>query len=321
MRYPQTIGVDLDASKVEAMRAAGLAATTDAGEAAGADVYLVAVSTGPRMESLIDAVSALRPARGGLISVESTVVPGTMAKVAEVFSRRGIAVGSDLYLVHAPHRILFGVDESIFGQPRLIAGVTPACLEQGVAFYRQLVPAIHSCDDVRLVELAKLVENTVRHLEISFAEAMALYCHEAGLDFEQLVEMVASKGNVRLLRAEYGIGGECLPKDARFLHEITGCRMIADAVAIDEEYRSWLFREAKAPRVLVRGITFKRGWRDLGYSKAVELVERLEAAGCEVWVEDPLYTPEELASLGFRAWRGEGEVDSIVSWGKVTKGE
>ena len=51
--------------------------------------------------------------------------------------------------------------------------------------------------------------HTLRYLEIAAAEALALYCHEAGLDFEDLRRLVATKGNVRLLRAEYGIGGEC----------------------------------------------------------------------------------------------------------------
>ncbi|MCL6613176.1 MAG: NAD-binding protein [Firmicutes bacterium] len=317
-RFPETIGVDRDQEKVQNLRAEGFPATVDPKEAAGAEVYLVAVSTGPEMEGLFAAAAAIEPAPGGLVSVESTVVPGTMARLAELFAARGLSAGRDYYLVHSPHRILFGEEESVFGQPRVIGGITPACLERGVAFYRGLVPAVHPCAEIRLVEVCKLVENTLRYLEIAVAEALALYCHEAGLDFEELRRLVASKGNVRLLRAEYGIGGECLPKDARLLHEATGCRLIADAMAIDEEYRSWLFREAFAPRVLVRGLTFKPGWRDLGYSRAVELVERLRAAGCRVFVEDPLYGPEELEAMGFAAWRGE-PVEKVISWGRVER--
>ncbi|NLG84065.1 MAG: hypothetical protein GX493_05535, partial [Firmicutes bacterium] len=245
-------------------------------------------------------------------------VTGTMLRLADQFSRRGLTSGRDCFLVHAPHRILFGEEESIFGQPRVIGGITPACLARGVEFYRPLVPAVHPCRDIRLVELCKLVENTLRYLEIAMAEALALHCHENGLDFEELRRLVATKGNVRLMSVDYGIGGECLPKDAKFLYEVTGSRLIADAMAVDEEYRSGLFREALAPRVLVRGLTFKPGWRDLGYSRAVELVERLKAAGCQVFVEDPLYAPEELAALGFRPWRGEA-VAKVVNRGRVAE--
>ena len=319
-RFPETIGVDLDPEKVELMRVEGLIATTRYEEAAGCDVYLVAVSTGPRMERVLAAANKMEPANGALVSIESTLVPGTMARLASAFRERGLVPGQDLYLIHTPHRILFGDEKSIFGQPRVMGGITPACVEHGLAFYRQLVPEVMAGSDVRLVELTKVVENTLRHMEISCAEALALYCQEAGLDFDELREMVSTKGNVRLLKAEYGIGGECLPKDISFLFETTGCRLLADAMAVDEEYRNWLFRAAKAPRVLVRGLTFKPGWRDLEYSRAVELVERLRHAGCEVFVEDPLYTAEELEAEGFRPWRPGYEVDTVVSWGKVSKG-
>jgi len=319
-RFPGTIGVALDPGKVETLRGEGLSATTEAGETAGADIFLVAISTGPHMGGLVAAAANLRPAAGGLISVESTVVPGTMAKLAAEFAARGLVAGRDFHLVHTPHRILFGAEKSIFGQPRVIGGITPACLARGVEFYRPLVPALKPCAEIRLVELTKIVENALRHVEISCAEALALYCHDAGLDFEELRALVGTKGNVRLLRAEYGIGGECLPKDTRFLYETTGCQLLHDAMIVDEEYRSWIFREARAPRVLVRGLTFKPDWRDLGFSRAVELVNRLRAAGCQVWVEDPLYTPEELECLGFNPWRPGQEADTVVAWGKVSKG-
>ena len=319
-RFPEVIGVDLDRAKVAGLQAEGLAAACDPAAADGREVYLIAVSTGPQMERLFAAAKNVRPAPGALISIESTIIPGTMARLAGLFAARGLAAGRDVFLVHTPHRILFGEDKSIFGQPRAMGGITPACLERGLAFYRQLVPEVLAVKDIRLAELAKLVENTLRHVEISCAEALALYCHEAGLDFDELRRLVNSKGNVRLLRAEYGIGGECLPKDLRFLQEVTGCRLFADAAAIDEEYRSYLFRQAQAPRVLVRGLTFKPGCRDLGYSRAVELVERLQKAGCQVRVEDPLYTPEELEESGFTPWRPEEPVDVAVTWGAVSEG-
>lgn len=319
-RFPEVMGMDIDPRRVEEMRREGLKATLDALEIAEADVYLIAVSTGPRMERLMAAAEALKPAPAGLVSVESTVIPGTMARLADSFANRGLLAGQDFFLVHTPHRILFGEEGSIFGQPRVIGGLTPACLERGVDFYRQLVPSLTPCHDIRLAELTKIVENSLRHVEISCAEALALYCQEAGLDYDELRAMVGTKGNVRLLRAQYGIGGECLPKDISFLFETTGCKLFEDAIKIDSEYRNWLFCEARAPRVLVRGLTFKPGWRDLEYSRAVELVERLRAAGCEVWVEDPLYNAEELADLGYQPWSPDREADTVVEWGKVSKG-
>ena len=319
-RFPGALGLDLDPDRVTEARAEGLNATTAYEEASGRDVYLIAVSTGSRMERLLAAISAIEPADKALISIESTLIPGTMARVAATLTERGLIPGRNLHLVHTPHRILFGEEKSIFEKTRIIGGITPACLTRGVEFYQPLVPGIRPCHDIRLVELTKIVENAVRHVEISCAEALSLYCHEAGLDFEELRQLVETKGNVRLLKAEYGIGGECLPKDVKFLYDTTGCQLLADAMAIDLEYRNWLFREAQAPRVLVRGLTFKPGWPDLGYSRAVELVRRLSEAGCQVWVEDPLFSPEELESMGYTPWHPGHEVDTIVAWGKVSKG-
>lgn len=298
-------GIDAVGQEISPRRIADLASQhvdrvyASPSDVGGIDAWLLTTSTGPDLSHLMAAVSAISPRKGALVSVESTLPMGTMAKLAEHFEARGYMVGTDLFLVHVPHRILFGVESSVFDAARVIGGVTPACRHHGEAFYQPLIARLLPVEDVRVAEMAKIVENSLRFVEVAFAEELYRYCRDRQIDFQRLREAVNSKGNVRLLDVDYGIGGECLPKDIRFLHSELPSPLLEGAIAADEGYRAML-RDAAAgaQRVLVDGITYKPGYPDVKMSMAVELARALQAEGKQVCVHDPLLTPEIVAELG-----------------------
>lgn len=295
------VGVDISEARIGELARQGVGGVyRSPAEAGPAGAFILTTSTGPNLAHLLGAAGAIEPQPGALISVESTLPVGSMALLAQHFEGRGFTVGQDLFLAHVPHRILFGVEESVFDAPRVVAGVTPACRDRALAFYGPLVRTLFPVSDVRVAELCKIVENTLRYVEVAFAEEIFRHCLLQGLPFGELRGAVNTKGNVRLLEADYGIGGECLPKDIRFLQEALQSSLLTGAMEADDAHRRHLqAMAADRQRILVQGITFKPGYPDVRFSTAVELVRALEAAGKAVDVADPLLTPQDIAALGF----------------------
>jgi len=299
-RVESLTGLDTDPGRVETLRAQGRRATSDYADCEGTDTWIITSSTGRDMRNVFAIAQSFTPAPGALISVESTLAVGTMARLAAYYRSKGIEPGSGVFLVHAPHRIMFGKDSSTLSMPRVIGGVTPECLARGVRFYSALGATLVPVGDVRVAELAKLVENSLRHVNIAFAEATAMACRAAGLDFGALCAAVNTKDNVHLMDVDYGIGGECLPKDIELLQGFARSPLLGSAEVVDREYRRRLFAGVmhSGGNILVRGITYKAGVADTSHSPGLDLVRALDDAGATVEVYDPLVPPTEISRMG-----------------------
>ncbi|WP_104372592.1 nucleotide sugar dehydrogenase [Desulfocucumis palustris] len=301
-KFPgEVIGVDVNESRVSELRRQGFEVTADYRNLTGIDVWLMAPSTGSRGQNLFLALEQMLICPGSLISIESTLPPGTMWRVREFLEEKGFELGTDIFLIHVPHRIMFGVDQTVCDTPRVMGAFTGACLERGRRFYAPLVPQLVEVPDVRVAELSKVVENVKRYVDIAFAQDIYCYCVDQGIDFDELRLAVNSKNNVELLGTDWGIGGECLPKDMGFLRSVCSSVLLEGAEEADNQYRHRIARQVGSGRgVLVRGLSYKAGVKDIKHSRGADLVRALEAAGNTVWVEDPLFTPGELAEAGFR---------------------
>ncbi len=323
-RLPSIIGLDIDGKRVAELAAQGFRVTTDFQDCTDIDVWIICTATGRNMETILSLGAALTPGPGSLVSVESTLLPGTMGDLAARFASRGFRAGQDFFLVHVPHRVMLGCDASTLSMPRVIGGITPHCLDKGMAFYRPLVSDLVPVTDIRVAELSKIVENSLRFVDIAFAETVAAICAAAqGLDFQSLRQAVNSKGNVRLLDVDYGIGGECLPKDIGFLNRVFPSPVLSGAVEADLRYREDLQGRALAAAlaggrsVLVDGVGYKPGIADLSFSRAVETAKSLQAAGARVFVYDPLFPDEVLKKEGLvPVATPEGPYDLIIRRGR-----
>lgn len=308
-KFPGTvIGVDVDKNKVNELRHQGHRVTADYRALTGIDVWLMAPSTGSQGQNLFSALEQMIIMPGSLISIESTLPPGTMVRIREFLEKKGFKLGEDLFLIHVPHRVMFGVDKTVCDTPRVIGAFTKACLEKGRHFYAPLVPLLIEVSDVRVAELSKVVENVKRYVDVAFAQEIYGYCISEGINFNDLGRAVNSKTNVELLGTDWGIGGECLPKDMNFLRSVCPSALLKGAEQADQDYRDRIVKQVGSGKnVLVRGLSYKTGVKDLKHSRAVDLVRALEAAGNTVWVEDPLFSSEELKDAGFNC------IDEYVS--------
>lgn len=298
----EVIGVDVDKSRVNELRSKGYRVTSDYRELTGINVWLMAPSTGNQGQNLFSALEQMIIFPGSLISIESTLPPGTMRRVREFLEKKGFELGTDLFLIHVPHRVMFGVDKTICDTPRVMGAFTKACLEKGRQFYARLVPLLVEVADIRVAELSKVVENVKRYVDVAFAQEIYRYCVDQGMDYDDLRLAVNSKNNVELLGTDWGIGGECLPKDMSFLRTVCHSTLLEGAEQADQDYRDRIVKQVgSGQEVLVRGLSYKTGVKDLKHSRGVDLVRALEAAGNTVWVEDPLFTSNELSGAGFKA--------------------
>jgi nucleotide sugar dehydrogenase len=283
--------------------------TTDYRELTGIDVWLMAPSTGNQGQNLFSALEQMIINPGSLISIESTLPPGTMIRVRQFLEEKGFELGTDLFLIHVPHRVMFGVDKTVCDTPRVMGAFTNACLEKGRHFYTPLVPLLVEASDIRVAELSKVVENVKRYVDVAFAQEIYRYCIDRGMNYDDLRMAVNSKNNVELLATDWGIGGECLPKDMSFLRTVCQSTLLDGAEQADQDYRDRIVKQVGSGKeVLVRGLSYKTGVKDLKHSRGVDLVRALEATGNTVWVEDPLFSSDELSGAGFNSIN-EFEVD------------
>jgi nucleotide sugar dehydrogenase len=240
-------GYDISTTAVERAKKEGISkATYIWDEVPPVDVYVICVSTllkddAPDLSPIFDVCEKIsqKVNPNSLVSIESTIVPGTSRKIYEdIFDR-------NINLVHVPHRYWAG-DPIRYGvkQLRVIGAINQESLEAGIKFYRDMLGIpLHICPSIEIAEMCKIAENAYRYVQIAFAEELRMICETLGLNFNEVREACNTKWNIEILEAREGIGGHCLPKDIRYLASLTAYNtLLRSAIKVDEEYREWLFK-------------------------------------------------------------------------------
>lgn len=242
-KFFDVVGYDIDPRAVERAKSFGLSATWE--EMPYAAVFVIAVNTSirpdnsPDMSNIYEVSSKIsKLKREGLICIESTVAMGTCRSVAEKFHLTRV--------VHCPHR--FWSEDTInhgVVQTRVFGALNEESHEMGRRFYeRQKIP-IKEVSSIEVAEMSKVAENAYRFVQIAFAEELKMICDHVGLPFEKVREACNTKWNIEILEARDGIGGDCLPKDIRYLWSIMNSSLLKGAINTDEIYKSAKKREKK----------------------------------------------------------------------------
>ncbi len=286
------------------------------GAIAGFDVAVVAVPT-PLLDgapdlSHVEAAGrvvgrALRP--GALVVLESTTYPGTTEElVAPLLERAsgGLRAGRDFLLGYSPERIdpgnpTFGLANT----PKVFAGVDAASARAMEAFYGCLVDKLVPVATPAEAELAKLVENTFRQVNVALVNELAMLAADLGLDLWAAIEAAATKPFGFLpFRPGPGVGGHCLPVDPGYLawrvRDGLGrpFRFAELADHVNREMPAYVVRRVRArlerdgvaldgALVLVLGLAYKPGTGDAREAPSLAVIERLLEGGARVAVADP----------------------------------
>ncbi len=309
---------DLEDRDVGSLRDTGiLEATGDFSRLAECTVISICVPTplsktgDPDISFILSAGEAVASSlrEGQTIILESTTYPGTTREVLlPLFEEKGLEVGRDFYLCFSPER----VDPAntvwlTHNTPKVIGGITEACLERGKAFYERFVETMVPVTSTEAAELTKLLENTFRAVNIALVNETAQIADRLDVDVWEVIEAAATKpfGFMKFTPGP-GLGGHCIPVDPHYLSWKMRtldyrARFIELASEVNAEMPHFVVgkvREAlnnrkkavNGSRVLVLGVAYKKDVDDIRESPALDILHHLEVDGAEVAYHDP-YVP------------------------------
>jgi len=309
---------DLSNEDIEFMLEKGFRATNDSTAIELAKTIVICVPTpltaggAPDLSYVANAAHAIAEhlQRGQLVILESTTYPGTTQEVViPALATSGLTPGKDFACAYSPERIdpgneLFGMRNT----PKVVGGFTNTCLEQAVTFYAQFIDEVVPAKGLKEAEMAKLLENTYRHVNIALVNEMARFCHELEIDLWDAIRCASSKPfGFHAFYPGPGVGGHCIPIDPRYLsHRVRAdlgqsfrfVELAQDVNAGMPAYVVFRIQEllnshnmsVRGSSILLLGVTYKADIADLRESPATEIIRRLLALGATISFHDP-YTP------------------------------
>lgn len=292
----------------------GFSATSDTSCLAEADIAIICVPT-PLDEHSVPDLSAVTAATeaiaehlhpGMLIVLESTTYPGTTdGLVRERLERTGLVAGRDFDLAFSPERIDPGNPSfGLRNTPKIVGGYCPESTRRAAAFYSLLVDTVVPVEGTREAELAKLLENTYRHVNIALVNEIAIFSKELGIDIWTAIDAAATKPfGFAPFYPGPGVGGHCIPIDPNYLsHRVRSLgyqfRFVELAQEVSNRMPAYVVRrvqdalneDAMALRnanVLLLGLTYKADIQDDRETPARPIVRLLRTMGAKVFGHDP----------------------------------
>ena len=243
---------------------------------------------------------------GQLIVLESTTYPGTTREIfLPRIQERGFTVGKDVFLAFSPERVDPGrTDWTTKNTPKVMGGITPDCLEAGKALYGSTMSTIVPVSSPEAAEMAKLLENTFRAVNIGLVNEVLLMCDRLGLNAWEVIEAAATKpfGFMKFTPGP-GLGGHCIPIDPLYLSwKLKSLDYTARFIELASEVntsmpRYWVQKVADAlneqskavrgSKILVLGVAYKKDVSDVRESPALDIIHLLREKGAHVAFHDP----------------------------------
>jgi UDP-N-acetyl-D-glucosamine dehydrogenase len=307
---------DLTDDDIRAMVAGGFRATTNIDDVPDPDVIVICVPTplsesdGPDLTAVTSAAeSAGRLMRSGtLVVLESTTYPGTTDEVVRPLLEKAseLTAGIGFNLAFSPERIDPGNETyGVRNTPKVVGGITPTCTEAAAEFYGRVCDTVVRAKSAREAEMAKLLENTYRHVNIALVNEMAIFCHELGVDLWDAIRCASTKPfGFQPFYPGPGVGGHCIPIDPNYLSykvrtELSyPFRFVELAQEINSRMPGYVVDRAaellnadakplNGARVLLLGVTYKKDIADQRESPARPIARKLLARGARLCYHDP----------------------------------
>jgi len=345
LRRGESYVMDVPAEQVQRLVAAGrLEATTDFSVLSQVEAVSICVPTplrktgDPDLSFIVSVADSLshyvHP--GMVVVLESTTYPGTTRELIlpKLTEASGLQVGEELFLAFSPERVDPGrKDWTTINTPKVVGGITPACCEAAVAWYSQALQSVVPVSSAEVAEMAKLLENTFRMINVGMVNELALMCDRLGIDVWEVIEAAATKpfGYMKFTPGP-GLGGHCIPIDPLYLSwKLRALNYTARFIELASEINTNMPRfvvqktqdalnerckPLKGSRVLVLGAAYKPDIDDLRESPALDVIRLLEQKGAQVSYHDPY-----IARIKEDSWEmvsipdlmsGVGQADAVV---------
>jgi UDP-N-acetyl-D-glucosamine dehydrogenase len=248
--------------------------------------------------------------KGVVVVLESTTYPGTTREVLlpMLGESNGLTVGEDWFLAFSPERVDPGREDfTTLNTPKVVGGITEACVEVTAAWYGAAIQHIHTVSSAEAAEMAKLLENTFRMVNIGMVNEMAIMCKRMGVDVWEVIDAAATKpfGFMKFTPGP-GLGGHCIPIDPLYLSwKMKAYQYTARFIELASEINTNMPRyvvtrilEAlnergqvlKGAHCLVLGVAYKPDIDDIRESPGLDVIGLLQMKGATVEYHDP-YIP------------------------------
>ena len=308
--------LDVDSNRVKALVDAGkLKASTDYANLGDSDAVSICVPTplrktgDPDLSFIASAAKSLAPYvhRGMVIVLESSTYPGTTREMVlpELESEDGLKVCEDFFLAFSPERVDPGREDwTTINTPKVIGGISPDCGEVAAAWYGQALEKVVPVSTCEVAEMAKLLENTFRMINIGLVNELAIMCDRLKVDVWEVIEAAATKpfGFMKFTPGP-GLGGHCIPIDPLYLSwKLRSLNYNARFIELASEINTYMPRytlgkiqdalnihkkSVNGSRVLILGVAYKPDIDDLRESPALDVIHLLQEKGADVVYHDP----------------------------------
>jgi UDP-N-acetyl-D-glucosamine dehydrogenase len=242
---------------------------------------------------------------GQAISLESTTYPGTTEELLLPILSSKLSVGDDFFLIYSPEREDPGNNHfEVRSIPKVVGGITPACLEHGVALYSQVIEQVIPVSTTKAAEMSKLLENIYRAVNIALVNELKMLCLRMGINIFEVID--ASKTKPFGFQAFYpgpGLGGHCIPIDPFYLtwkarEYDFATRFIELSGEINTSMPYFILQRViyalnqsgktiRGARILVLGLAYKKDVDDMRESPALKIIDLLKNADAQVTYNDP----------------------------------
>ena len=307
---------DVETEAVAALVKSGnLTATTDFSVLKEMDAVSICVPTplrktgDPDMSYILAATEELAKYvhANTVIVLESTTYPGTTREVLlpMLTEKSGLRVGEDIFLAFSPERVDPGREDwTTINTPKVMGGITEACSEVATAWYSGAIETVFPVSSAEAAEMAKLLENTFRMVNIGMVNELAIMCERLGVDVWEVIDAAATKpfGFMKFTPGP-GLGGHCIPIDPLYLSwKMKSLNYNARFIELASEFNTNMPRyvvsrvlEAmndrgktlKGSKVLVLGVAYKPDIDDVRESPALDVIGLLQNKGAQVAYHDP----------------------------------
>lgn len=288
---------DLDIMVRSAVNSGNLRASLDPDES---DVFILAVPTPfkksdgnrhvPDISFVESATEAIIPflREGNLVILESTSPVGTTERVNNIIVSKRPELKSKIFIAHCPERVLPGhIIRELVDNDRIIGGIDKASADKANELYKSFCNGNIYLTDSRTAELAKLVENSFRDVNIAFANELSIICDHLNIKVWDLIELANRHPRVNILQPGPGVGGHCIAVDPWFIVDAAPeqARLIRAAREINDSKPHYVFARVrqkadrfKNPVIACLGLSFKADIDDLRESPSMEIVDKLAKA-------------------------------------------
>ncbi len=310
---------DVPSAAIARLLAAGkLTATTDFAALQEADAVSICVPTplrktgDPDLSFIVSATEQLAKYLhpGMVIVLESTTYPGTTRELMlpSLTQHGQLVAGEDFFLAFSPERVDPGREDwTTINTPKVIGGITRTCSEVSAAWYQQALQTVVPVSSAESAEMAKLLENTFRMVNIGLVNEMAIMCNRLGIDVWEVIEAAATKpfGFMKFTPGP-GLGGHCIPIDPLYLSwKLKSLNYTARFIELASEINTNMPRyvvskvqdglnmhckSLNGSKILVLGAAYKPDIDDLRESPALDVIGLLREKGGKVSYHDP-YVP------------------------------